>query len=248
MMAAVDRDDRPHCYPRRLCVDQQKRNSLLPPVSIRIGAHETEAPIGMVRSQGPDLLAVDDVMIAVAAGGGFERGEIGSCARLGKALAPPIVDIGGARQESLFLLVGAELDQHRADHRDVEQRHFRRRRQLVLFEKNHALDRRPARPPIFFGPAIRGPAAAVEDALPGDRILLGRRVAETHSLADRARQVVVEEGAKLIAERQLRCGVAQIHRSRSPFARLQNERRLVARANGQAVRQPWRALQFFAEP
>ena len=87
-----------------------------------IGAHQHEAPVGMMRGRGPDLLAVHHVMVAVALRRGLQRGEVGSGARLGKALAPPIVEVGGARQEALLLLLGAELDQHRADHGDVERR------------------------------------------------------------------------------------------------------------------------------
>ena len=148
---------------------------------LRVGAHQAEAPIGEVRGRGPDLLAVDDVVVAVALGRGLERGEVRAGAGLGKALAPPIVEIGGARQKALLLLLGAELDQHRTDHRDVEGRHLGRRRQLVLLEEDHPLHRRPAGPAIFLGPAVGGPALLVEDALPGDGVFLARRMARAAS-------------------------------------------------------------------
>ena len=197
--------------PGRLHVDQQERDALLPLPGRGIGAHQAEAPIGMVRGRGPDLLAVDDVMVAVASGRGLQRGEVRPGARLGEALAPPIVDIGGARQEAALLLVGAELDQHRADHRDVERRHFRRRRQLVFLEKDHALDRRPAGAAIFLGPVEGGPAASVEDALPAHGILLARRIAEPHPLADVVRQIVADEAAQFVTKRQLVGGEAKLH-------------------------------------
>ena len=112
----------------------------------------------MVRRRGPDLLAVDDVIVALALGRGLQRRKVGAGARLGKALAPPVVDIGGARQKPLLLLLRAELDQHRADHRDIERVDLRRRRRLVLFEKNHALHRRPAGSAPFLGPVDRRPS------------------------------------------------------------------------------------------
>src|SRR5438477_4715290 len=109
MMAAVNRDDRPHRNTRRLHVYQQKRDSLLPLSRLRIGAYETEAPIGVMRGRGPDLLAVDDIIIAVVLGGGLQRGEVRPRSRFRETLVPPIIDIGGARQKPLLLLLGAKL-------------------------------------------------------------------------------------------------------------------------------------------
>ena len=171
----------------------------------------------MVRRRGPNLLAVDDVMIAIAPCRGLQRGEVRPRARLGKALAPPVVDVGGARQKTSLLLFGAELDQHRADHRDVERGDLRRRRQLVLLEKDHALYRRPPGPAILLGPVEGRPAPLVEDALPSDRVLLARRIAEPHPLADVVRQMIADEGSELVAKRQLIRGEAQVH-SRSPLS------------------------------
>ena len=215
MVAAVDRDDRSDRDARRLHVDQQERDPLLPLLRLRIGAHQTEAPIGVVRGRGPDLLAVDDVVVPVALGGGLERGEVRPGARLGEPLAPPIVDIGGARQKPLLLLLGAELDQHRPDHRDVERRHFGGWRLLVFFKEDHALYRCPTGAAMLLRPAVGGPIAPVQDALPSDGVVLGRRVAEPHPLADVTRQAIAEKGAQLVAKRQFIGREAQIHRSSS---------------------------------
>src|SRR5204863_9179435 len=89
------------------------------------------------------------------------------------------------------------------------------RRQLVLLEEDHVLDRRPAGAAVFLGPVIGGPIAPVQDALPSDGIVLGRCVTEPHPLADVTRKVVAEEGAQLVAKRQFIGGEAQIHRSGS---------------------------------
>src|SRR6516225_123979 len=130
--------------------------------------------------------------------------------RLGETLAPPVVDIGGARQKAALLLFGAELDQHRADHRDVERGDLGRRRQLVFLKKDHALHRRPAGAAIFVGPIEGRPAAFVEDTLPAHGVLLARRIAEPHPLADVLRQMIADEGAQLVAELDLVGGKAQI--------------------------------------
>ena len=51
----------------------------------------------------PDLLPVDDVVVAVAHGARLEAGEIGAGTGLGVALAPRVVP-EDARQEALLLL------------------------------------------------------------------------------------------------------------------------------------------------
>jgi hypothetical protein len=68
----------------------------------RVGAAQAEDPVGVLRQRGPGLLAVDDPAVALALGLGLERGEVRARARLGKALAPPVVDIGDARQKRFF--------------------------------------------------------------------------------------------------------------------------------------------------
>ena len=69
----------------------------------RIGAHETENPIGLVGVARPDFLAVDDEMIASVLGARCERGEIGSGVRLGITLAPADFAAHDRRQKFLLL-------------------------------------------------------------------------------------------------------------------------------------------------
>src|SRR5579859_2917158 len=66
---------------------------------------------------------------------------------------------------------------------------------------------------MLLRPGHRGPALLVQDALPRDRVLLARAVAEAHALADLGRQVVADEGAYLCAERHLFRGEAKVHRA-----------------------------------
>ncbi len=211
VMAVVDRDDRPHRDARRLHVHQQERDALLPLRRVRIGADQHEAPVGVVRGRCPDLLPVHHVVVAVALRRGLQRGKVGSRARFGEPLAPPVVEVGGSGKKTLLLLLGAELDQHRAEHGDVERRQFRRRCDLVLLQEDHLLHRGPARAAPFLRPGHRRPAALVQDALPRHGVLLARAVAETHALADLGGKVVADEGAHLVAECLFFRGEAQVH-------------------------------------
>ncbi len=71
-------------------------------LTLRVGAHQAEDQVGVLRQRRPGLLAVDDVVVAVALGRGLERGEVGARARLGEALAPPIVDIARCAADNRF--------------------------------------------------------------------------------------------------------------------------------------------------
>jgi len=53
--------------------------------------------------------------VALALGLGLQRGEVGAGARLRKALAPPVVDIGDARQ--IMLLLGSRCRRCRSPDR-----------------------------------------------------------------------------------------------------------------------------------
>ena len=55
---------------------------------VGVGADEQLAVVGDVAVRRPDLLAVDDVIVAVAHGAGAQRGEVGAGVGLGEALAP----------------------------------------------------------------------------------------------------------------------------------------------------------------
>ena len=66
---------------------------------IRVGAGGEPAPVGEVAAGGPDLLAVDDVVVAIADGAGLEGGEVGAGARLAIERAPPVVGAGDAGDE-----------------------------------------------------------------------------------------------------------------------------------------------------
>src|SRR5205823_9701888 len=95
---------------------------------------------------------------------------------------------------------------------------------LDLFEKHHALDRRPARAAPFLRPVIGGPALFVQDLLPADDIGLFHLVTELQFLADVLGQVVADEAAQLVAKGQLFGAETEIHIGGAPlFGRIYNQ-------------------------
>ena len=81
---------------------------------VGVGAHEQLAVVGDVGPRAPDLLAGDDVVVAVAHGARAQRGEVGAGLRLGEALAPDALAAQDPRQVERALLVAALGDQRRA--------------------------------------------------------------------------------------------------------------------------------------
>src|SRR5690606_1666991 len=79
-----------------------------------------EHPVRLVRVRGPDLLAVHDEVVAVEHRARLERGEVAAGARLRVALTPADLAAHDLRQVLPLLLLGAELEQGRADHREAE--------------------------------------------------------------------------------------------------------------------------------
>ena len=107
-----------HSMPGVLHVDDERGDALVlrAPLDRRgIGAEEEQPPLREVRGGDPDLLAVDDVLVAVADRGGAKVGEVGTGLRLAEALAPVLVGREDAGQPPLLLLLGAPRDDHRAD-------------------------------------------------------------------------------------------------------------------------------------
>src|SRR5204863_3718699 len=86
-----------------------------------------EDHVGVLCQRGPGLLAIDDIFVALPLSLGLQRSEIGARTRLGEALAPPVVDIGDARQIILFLRFIAEGVDHRSYHADAKRQRRRRR-------------------------------------------------------------------------------------------------------------------------
>ena len=82
----ADQLDRPRLDARRGHVEQHEGDAFV--LLGRVGAHQAEDPVGLVGVGGPDLLAVDQVMVALVLRLGLQTGEVGPGAGFGVALAP----------------------------------------------------------------------------------------------------------------------------------------------------------------
>ena len=74
----------------------------------------------MVGDGAPDLLAVEDVVVAVLHRARAQRSEVGARFRLGVALAPDVGAGEHAGQPALLLLLGAVDDDRRAGHAQAD--------------------------------------------------------------------------------------------------------------------------------
>src|SRR5262249_14332546 len=80
---------------------------------------EAEDHVGVVRRGRPDLLAVDDEVVAVLDRRGAERGQVRARLWLRIALAPDDLAAQRRGDPAALLLLGAELEQRRRQHRDA---------------------------------------------------------------------------------------------------------------------------------
>jgi hypothetical protein len=112
-------------------------------VRLGVGAGEDEDHVGFVGAAGPDFLAIEDVIVAVAFGTKGKVGQVRAGVGLGIALAPELFRGGDLGQVALLLLVVAVFDHHGADHVDA---HVGAGRALAagLLAEDHLLGERPA--------------------------------------------------------------------------------------------------------
>jgi hypothetical protein len=214
LVLTVEHDDRPHGHARGLHVDQQEGDALLR-AALAGGAHQAEDPVGVLRQRGPGLLAVDHIDLAAAFGAGFQRGQVGAGARLGIALAPPVLARADARQEVRLLRRGAEGHDHRRYHAQAEGHQRRRAGVGAFFLEDVLLGGRPARAAKLHRPGRSHPALAVQGAVPVQVVVLVQALAAQHLGAERGGQMGVDEAADLGAEALVLGGVIEIHASDS---------------------------------
>src|SRR5262249_55170172 len=147
-----------------------------------VGAHQKEAPVGVLGQRGPGLLAVDQVVfLAVIAGDAFgprlQRREVGAGARLGVALAPPHLAGEDAGQEARALRLGPERVEHWPKNVEPERRPAQPVGAGLPLEPDVLLPRRPTRTAILHRPARRAPALGGQDLLPAEDVFLAERLA-----------------------------------------------------------------------
>ena len=160
---AGDQQDRPRLDAGRGHVEQQEGNAFML-LGLGIRAHEAKNPVGVVGVARPDLLAVDEIMVALVLGLCLQRSKVGAGARLRIALAPADFATRDLGQVFLLLRLIAVFQQRRAEHPDAETvegraafhraHFFAQDFRFVLGEAAAAEFLRPVR----HGPAARGHA------------------------------------------------------------------------------------------
>ena len=180
---------------------------------VGVGAHEAEDPVGDVRERGPDLLAVDDVVIAVAAtrrssatrgrspsrarnSPGTRSRRRGRCAAGSAASAPSVPN---------FSSTGAA-------HREAERQQRRRAGVAALLLEDVALHARSSRcrPIRAARPARSSPCRRGSGASAGARPCRELLVA-SDLVAQVGGQVVAQPGAHLVAKGAFVGGIVEIH-------------------------------------
>ena len=136
---------------------------------IGIGADQRKHRVGSVRGRGPDLLSVDDEIVAVAHGARGQRGEIGAGARLAVALRPGDFTVEDRRQVLFLLLVRAVDDQGRSEHVNAGAADRRRAGLGELLIEDELLHRREAAAAVLGRPVRRDPMPRGEGRMPVDR-------------------------------------------------------------------------------
>ena len=79
-----------HCHAGAMHIDQQRTEAAML-WYVRIGADKKLAEIGAMGVSGPDLLSIYYKVIALQLSASLNRGQVGTGARLGHALAPDFV-------------------------------------------------------------------------------------------------------------------------------------------------------------
>ena len=139
-------------------VDQQETDAFLFFLRLFVGTRQHVDVRRVVRHRGPDLAAVDDVIIAIRHGFGAQTGQIRTGIRFGIALAPGRIAGDDLRQILLALRVVAETDQRRADHGQSLVGHAADTGAFSLLKINQQLRRRQPHAAVFTRPVRRNPA------------------------------------------------------------------------------------------
>ena len=121
-------------------------------LTVGIGARREPDVVRVRRTAGEHLLAVDDVVVTVAHGGGAQRRQIASRRRLGVADRELDGAVQNRGQKFLLLLLGAAVRQRRPDGVEGDQRNGGVQ-PLCLFEEDELFERGKPPSAIFFGPA-----------------------------------------------------------------------------------------------
>src|SRR5712692_956237 len=148
-------------------VEEQARDPLVLG-DLRVRPREEDPPVGDGPARRPDLLAVDEEVVALVLGARLEAREVGARVRLRVELAPDLLGGQHLPEVALLLPVGAVDDDRRADEPDAEAVDGRRggeARHLVL--DDGLLHRRAPPAAVLRGPQHPDVPRLVELPVPG---------------------------------------------------------------------------------
>ena len=158
-------DDRLDFDPRRRHGNEQEGDALLRPAGA-VGAHQAKDVVGELGMGGPDLGAVDDVVVAILHRRGLQAGEVRAGTRFGIALAPVMLAGEHLRQVVRLLLGRAVFEQHRGKHAQPQGNQAGRARLGELLAKDVLLGGGPTGAAVLDRPGWHGPALLHENGLP----------------------------------------------------------------------------------
>src|SRR5262249_52619301 len=141
---------------RRLHRQEEEREPLVLR-RLRVAPRDENRPVGPMRARGPDLLAVDHPLIALARRPRAQTGQVGAGGGLREQLTPHLVTAERGRRVATLLLlrpVGEEGGHAHAEaDLEVPARHQVAR---LLLRVDHLVDRRQRAPAPFGRPGQRG--------------------------------------------------------------------------------------------
>ena len=181
---------------------------------ICVRARQQHHSLRAVRAGRPDLLAVDDVVVAVLHRARLQRRQVGPGPRLAETLAPEVVAGQDARQVLALLLLRPVDDDRRPGEPDRQEVRPRRRGARHLLVKDELLHHREPGAAVRLRPRGRHPAALRQRPQP---VALPLVLADTDA-EDRVvgrsqigRQLIPEEVSYFLPERGILGAVSKFH-------------------------------------
>ena len=154
----------------------------------RVGPGQAGGVVAVLRARRPDLLAVDDELVAVAAGPGLHAREVGAGAGLAEELAPHVLAAQQRWDEGALLLLAAVDQDGRSAHAEPDfERAGRDLEGPRLLVEDALVASGEAAPSVLGRPGDAGQAGVGQGALEGDRPLDAAPVGLTGAAATAAR-------------------------------------------------------------
>src|SRR5712691_2418239 len=210
---AGDLDQRPDLDAGALHVDDQVGEAVAR-VDFLALAGDEHAPLRYVRECRPDLLPVDQVVVAFVLGARLQARQVAARVGLAEALAPDLLGRQKRREVAFLLLVGAVGDHDRAAHPEADDvDRLRRVGQDHLVVEDQLVHEGAAAAAVLLGPGDADVAGVVELLLPRAAAFdEGLHVAGAVRVGV-ARGVGLQPGPDLVAEFLLGVAELEVHAS-----------------------------------